>query len=117
MTMEADLSALLKTKCQRVFPDVAQSGTALPYVTWQGIGGESVGFVDNTAADKRNTLMQVNVWASTRLQALQMAREIEDAMRASAAFVASPLGEPLSTYEPDVPVYGTLQRFSIWAAR
>ena len=117
MTMEADLNTLLKTKCPRVFPDVAPSGTALPYVTWQGIGGESVGFVDNTAADKRNTLMQVNVWASTRLQALQMARDIEDAMRASAAFVASPLGEPLSTYEPDVPVYGTLQRFSIWAAR
>lgn len=117
MTMEADLWTLLKTKCPRVFPDVAPSGTTLPYVTWQGIGGESVGFVDNTAADKRNTLMQVNVWASTRLQALQMAREIEDAMRASAAFVASPLGEPLSTYEPDVQVYGTLQRFSIWASR
>lgn len=117
MTMEADLSALLKTKCPRVFPDVAPSGTTLPYVTWQGIGGESLSFLDNTAGDKRHTLMQVNAWSSTRLQALQMAREIEDAMRASAAFVASPLGEPLSTYEPDVPVYGTLQRFSIWAAR
>lgn len=117
MTMEADLNTLLKTKCSRVFPDVAPSGTALPYVTWQGIGGESLSFLDNTAGDKRNTLMQVNVWASTRLQALQLIREIEDAMRASGAFVASPLGEPLSTYEPDVPVYGTLQRFSIWAAR
>ena len=117
MSLESDLNTLLKTKSPRVYPDVAPAGTALPYVTWQGIGGESVGFVDNTAADKRNTLMQVNVWAATRLQALQMAREIEDAMRASAAFVASPLGEPLSTYEPDVPVYGTLQRFSIWAAR
>lgn len=117
MTMEADLSALLKTKCPRVFPDVAPSGTTLPYVTWQGIGGESINTLSNEPADKRNTLMQVNVWSSTRLQALQMAREIEDAMRASAAFVASPLGEPLSTYEPDVPVYGTLQRFSIWATR
>ena len=85
MTMEADLNTLLKAKCPRVFPDVAPAGTVLPYVTWQGIGGESVGFVDNTAADKRNTLMQVNVWAATRLQALQMARDIEDAMRASAA--------------------------------
>lgn len=115
--MEADLNTLLKAICPRVFPDVAPSGTALPYVTWQGLGGESLSFLDNTAGDRRNVLMQVNVWASTRLQALQMAREIEDAMRASSAFVASPLGEPLSTYEPDVPVYGTLQRFSIWAAR
>ena len=117
MTMEDDLSALLKTKCQRVFPDVAPSGTTLPYVTWQGIGGESPSFLDNTAGDKRNTLMQVNVWSSTRLQALQLIRDIEDAMRASGAFVCRPMGEPLSTYEPDVPVYGTLQRFSIWAAR
>ena len=117
MTMESELHTLLLTKCPRVFPDIAPSGTVTPFVTWQGLGGESLGFLDNTAADKRNTLMQVNVWSSTRLQALQMAREIEDAMRASAAFVASPLGEPLSTYEPDVPVYGTLQRFSIWAAR
>lgn len=117
MTMEADLNTLLKTKCPRVFPDVAPSGTALPYVTWQGIGGESLSFLDNTAGDKRHTLMQINTWSSTRLQALQLIREIEDAMRASSAFVASPLGEPLSTYEPDVPVYGTLQRFSIWAAR
>ena len=117
MSLESDLNTLLKTKCPRVFPDVAPSGTTLPYVTWQGIGGESLSFLDNTAGDKRNTLMQVNVWSSTRLQALQMIREIEDAMRASSAFVATPLGEPLSTYEPDVPVYGTLQRFSIWATR
>ena len=117
MTMESDLNTLLKTKCPRVFPDVAPSGTALPYVTWQGLGGESISFLDNTAGDKRNVLVQINGWSSTRLQALQIARDIEDAMRASAAFVASPLGEPLSTYEPDVPVYGTLQRFSIWASR
>ena len=117
MSLESDLNTLLKTKCPRVFPDVAPSGTALPYVTWQGLGGESLGFLDNTAGDRRNVLMQVNVWSSTRLQALQIARDIEDAMRSSSAFVASPLGEPLSTYEPDVPVYGTLQRFSIWAAR
>lgn len=117
MTMEADLNTLLKTKCARVFPDVAPSGTALPYVTWQGIGGESLSFLDNTAGDKRHTLMQVNAWSSTRLQALQLIRDIEDAMRASGAFVCRPMGEPLSTYEPDVPVYGALQRFSIWAAR
>ena len=117
MSLESDLNTLLKTKCPRVFPDVAPSGTALPYVTWQGIGGESISFLDNTAGDKRNVLVQINGWSSNRLEALQLIRAIEDVMRASSAFVASPLGEPLSTYEPDVPVYGTLQRFSIWAAR
>lgn len=117
MSLESDLNTLLKTKCQRVYPDVAPAGTALPYVTWQGIGGESISYLDNTAGDKRNVLVQINGWSSNRLEALQLIRAIEDVMRASSAFVASPMGEPLSTYEADVPVYGTLQRFSIWAAR
>lgn len=117
MSLESDLNTLLKTKCPRVFPDVAPSGTTLPYVTWQGIGGESISYLDNTAGDKRNVLVQINGWSSTRLQALQLIREIEDAMRASGAFVCRPMGEPLSTYEPDVPVYGCLQRFEIWSSR
>lgn len=115
--MEADLNTLLKAICPRVFPDVAPSGTALPYVTWQGLGGESLSFLDNTTGDKRNTLMQIGVYSSTRLQALQLVRQIEDAMRASAAFVCKPTGEPLSTYELDTLIYGALQRFEIWSAR
>ena len=97
MSMESDLHTLLLTKCPRVFPDVAPSGTARPFATWQGLGGESLGFLDNTAADKRKTLMQVNAWATTRLQSLQIIRDIETAMRASAAFsfIFSPLFERL----------------------
>lgn len=115
--MEADLNALLKTKCPRVFADVAAEGTAPPYVTWQGIGGESLGYLDNTAADKRHTLMQVSVWSQSRVQASTLIREIEDAMRASPEFTATPQGEPLSTYEPDTKLYGSIQRFLIWSAR
>lgn len=117
MTMETDLVALLKAHCQRTYPDVAPAGTALPYVTWQGIGGESIGFLDNTAGDKRKTLMQVSVWSATRLQAQELVRAIEDEMRAASAFVCTPMGEPLSTYEPDVLTYGAIQRFHIWSSR
>ena len=117
MSLESDLHTLLKTKCPRVFPDVAPSGTKLPYVTWQGIGGESISYLDNTAGDKRNVLVQINGWSSNRLEALQLIRAIEDVMRASTSFVCRPIGEPLSTYEPDVPVYGCLQRFEIWSSR
>ena len=117
MTMEADLSALLKTKCPRVFPDVAPSGTALPYVTWQGIGGESLRFVDNTAPDKRNTYMQVSAYSTTRAEALALIRAAESALCASPAFVCKPQGEPISTYEDDTKLYGAIQRHSIWAAR
>lgn len=115
--MEASLNALLREKCPRVFADVAEEKTPAPYVVWQGLGGESLGFLDNTAGDKRNTLMQVSVWAASRIQATTMCREIEDAMRASSAFIASPQGEPYSTHEPDTKLHGSVQRFLIWSQR
>ncbi len=117
MSMESDLVTLLKTVCTRTFPDVAPELTAKPYVTWQGVGGEPLRNLANTAADKRHTLMQINVWSATRSQSLTMIRQIEDALCASAAFIASPQGEPLSTYEEDAESYGCIQRFDIIAAR
>ena len=117
MTMEADLSALLKTKCPRVFPDVAPSGTDAPFIAWQALGGESLRFLDNAAPDKRNTYMQVSVYSKTRAEALALIRAAEAAMCASPALIAKPQGEPISTYEEDTTLYGAIQRFSIWAAR
>lgn len=117
MTLEADLSVLLKVICQRVFPDVAPAGTVTPYITWQSIGGESIYTLANTPIDKRHTLMQVNVWALSRFQATTMARDIEAAMAASSTFTATPSGEPISVYEDDTKLYGAIQRFAIWHAR
>lgn len=117
MSMESDLFTLLKAVCPRVFPDIAPAGTALPYVTWQGIGGKALRFVDNTPADKRNSLMQINVWSATRLEANALIRQIEDALCASAVLTAVPEGEPLATYEEDTALYGNIQRFSIYSSR
>ena len=85
--------------------------------SWQGLGGATARFVEGTAADKRNTLMQVNVWSTTRTEALALIRQIEDVLCATALFVARPQGEPLSTVEDDTKLYGCIQRFSIWANR
>jgi len=117
MSMEADLFALLQTLCPRVYPDVAPAGTAPPYVTWQGLGGRTLRYTDNTAANKRNTLMQVNVWSLKRSEANALIRSIEDALCASSAFVVEPEGEPLSTYEEETLLYGCIQRYSIYSAR
>ena len=117
MTMEADLSALLKGICPRVFGDFAEAGTATPYITWQGIGGESFYTLSNSPIDKRNTLMQINVWAKSRLEATTMARSVEAAIAQSAAFVAKPSGEPVSLYEGDTKLFGAVQRFEIWHTR
>jgi hypothetical protein len=117
MSIESELYPLLAARCPRVFPDVAPLGTVTPYVTWQGLGGRTLRFLENTPADKRNTLMQINVWSATRMQAITLMRDIEDALCASASLTVNPMGEPLSTYEEDTNLYGSLQRFSIYSAR
>lgn len=115
--MEADLYTLLSGICPRVFTDIAPEETARPYVTWTGIGGQTIRNLDNTTGNKRNTLTQINVWSRTRLEALTLIRQIEDAMCASTAFLAVPQGEPISMFEEDDDLYGCLQRYSIWANR
>lgn len=117
MSMEADLVTLLKTVCPRVFPDVADIGTPPPFIAWQLLGGESLRALDNTAFDKRNSYVQVSVYATTRMGCMNLIRSAEEAMCASAAFTCRPMGEPLATYEPDTKLYGAIQRFSIWSAR
>lgn len=117
MSMESDLSALLKTICPRAFPVVAPLGTPAPFMAWQGFGGESLRFLDNTAPDKRNTYMQVSAYSTTKAEALALIRAVEDALCASPAFVCKPQGEPIDTYEEDTKLYGVIQRHSIWAAR
>lgn len=117
MSMEADLVTTLSAVCSQVYPDVAPAGVTAPYITWQGIGGESARFIDNSAADKRNTIVQISVWATTRLEALSLIRSVEDALCAAAAYIATPQGESRSTWEPDTKLYGSIQRFSVWATR
>lgn len=115
MSFESNLDALLKTLCPRTFPDVAPLGTATPYMTWQQLGGESLRFLDNTTGDKRNVLLQINAWSKTRAEATALIRQIEEALCASALFIAIPEGEALSLLED--PLRGCVQRFSIYAAR
>ena len=115
--MEQALVTLLRGLCSRTYPDTAPLSTQRPYVTWQHIGGTPLRYADNTAADKRMVVVQINVWSDTRAGALSLARSIEDAMCATSAFVASPNSEPISTVEEDLSLYGTIQDFTILGPR
>ena len=117
MSLETDLIPLLQAICPRTFPDLAPSGAATPYLTYQHIGGESLRYADNTAMDKRYPLIQINAWSKTRLEALTLIRQVEDALCASASLQTTPQGESLSTYEADTQLYGSIQRFEIFGAR
>lgn len=116
--METDLSTLLQAICPRTYPDEAPSGTAAPYIVWQGIGGLSLRALDGDHCGQRNTYMQISVWSTTRLEALSLIRQVEDALVDSALFsVARPDAEPMSVSEDDTGLRGCIQRFHIWSSR
>lgn len=101
----------------RVFPDVAPLSSARPYITWQQIGGDVIRPLANEVADKRNAMVQINVWADTRQQAVQIILQAEEALVTCSDFVARPLAAFASRHEPDVNLYGAEQDFTIWSDR
>ena len=117
--MEADFVAVLQTQCPRVFADVAPTNTATPYITWQLIGGRSLGWLDGSPADKRHTFVQVNVWAGTRKESMTLIRAVELALRTSPAFRAWPDAEPMTDLEYDMepPRYGAMQDYQVYSTR
>lgn len=118
MTVEADLySALTGLVSGRVYPDVAPTGAARPYITYQQIGGEAVAFLESVMPSKKNGRFQINVWADTRLAVASLSVQVETALVQSTTLRAQAIGAPAWTYEVDTKLYGTNQDFSIFSDR
>jgi len=111
MSMESDLFTLLKTVCPRVFPDIAPTSTAKPYITWQQIGGAVLNPLDNSVPGKRNAVIQINVWSATRAEANALMNQVEDAMR---PFPARPQSALFADYDHDMLTYSAQQDFELW---
>lgn len=100
----------------KVYRDIAPDNvTALPRITFQAIGGQSINYLDSaTIPNKRRQRVQINVWHSTRDEANALAREVEDTMRAATELQTTVLGGFVSVYEPDTRLYGTIQDFTVF---
>lgn len=115
MSIESEVyNALKGLVANRVFPDVAPLGTARPFLTYQGVGGGVVNFLDPTIPSKKNKRMQINVWADSRTAAASLAEQVEDVMRTVTVLQPTVLGAAISTFEPDTKLYGCTQDFSLW---
>ena len=113
--LEANLfSALSPLVGNRVFPDTAPAATQTPFITYQQVGGRSVDFLGAEYSDKKNARVQINLWCSTRLEAAQIIRQIENAM-VLAPLYGSIEGAPISSYEESLKLYGSMQQFSFWS--
>ena len=117
MSIEGDITAVLKTVCPRVSPDMAPLSTQRPYITYQFVGGRSIYALDNSPIDKRLPKVQVNCWADTRLQANQLIREVERAMTTSALFNGTPDGESSTAFDEGNEVRGAMQDFNLMFQR
>jgi hypothetical protein len=117
MSLESDLYAVLGAVCPRVFPDFAPFSTTRPFITWQQIGGQVINPIANEVADKRNAMVQINVWADTRIAATEMSQQIEAALVQATQFQARPIGALLASGDEDLDIRGTSQDFTIWASR
>ena len=118
MTVEADIYNTIKALVgNRVFPDVAPTSTAKPYITYSQVGGEALSYLERAVPDKQHGRFQVNVWADTRASASAVMLQVESALVTATAFQASAVSAPSSDYEHDMATYGSMQDFSIWSTR
>lgn len=118
MTVEAQIfTALGPLVANRVYPDVAPIGAARPFIVFSQVGGESISFLDSTLPDKKHGRFQIDVYADSRAVCAATALQVEAAMLAAGVFICKPLGAPVSTYEPDVLIFGSQQDFSIYSTR
>lgn len=117
MSLETEVRALLELRCDNVFSVVAPSGTPVPRLVYQHAGGKTLRFYDNSAPDKRNVLLVVSAWATTKKAAFDLIRQIEADLCASSALQVTPQGEPMDGVPDGEAIYGAVQTFSVWGSR
>ncbi|QKN84416.1 DUF3168 domain-containing protein [Vibrio phage Marilyn] len=115
MTLEEHLFNVLGPVIS-VYPDVAPLDAKLPYCTYTVIPGRAVVFLDNTTPDLANASIQINCFATSSLEASKKIKLVEKTLMASKAFTATKVAEPGSIFtdEPDTPIRGRMQDFTIW---
>lgn len=114
MSVESDLVALLSsTFSGRLYPDTAPIGTAMPYATWQQVGGAAVNPYSGSLPGYGEMRIQINVWSKTRDDANTLMRTVENLLRPN-PFAGRPIGALIARYEETTGARGAQQDFSVW---
>lgn len=111
MTIEADIVDAITPACARVFLGFAPARQTKPYVIVTQVGGSVINLLDNSDPGKYLSEFQVNTWATTYKEAIDLSRAVEVLMRASTDFIATPLHAAVADFDSDVPIYGARQDF------
>lgn len=115
MTEDDIKNALAPLVSGRFYPDVAPLNAGLPLITFQQVGGSAVNYLGAASSDKKNARIQINVWSSTRLQAMQLIRQVENEM-VKDPVLARVEGAAIARYDSETKQYGAIQDFSVWVS-
>jgi hypothetical protein len=117
MSFESDFRDTIKSLVSdRVYPYPAPQGSPLPYVVFEQVGGEALGFVNPELVPMKHARMQVRVWAASRIVAAPLARSIEDELVLATAFQCEAVGAPSAEFDDELNRHGTIQDFYCWFA-
>lgn len=110
-------STIISLAPNRVFPDFAPTAilaesSPSPFITYQVVGGSGRRNIQSLDSLKMYRI-QVNCYAKTRILCSNLAILVELALNNANLFKAVSLSEPISTYEDEVNLYGTMQDFSV----
>ena len=98
----------------RIFPDVAEVGTAKPYITYQAVGGDPINYVSGDRPAKQHVRVQINVWSTRRIEASEIGMLVEDAMRAATALQVEVETGRVATHDEETDLRGTMQDFMLF---
>jgi len=115
MTVEEIVYATLAHLAEgRVFPDVAESSTGRPYITFQAVGGTPINFITGETPTKQSRRVQVNCWAERRVEASELGMLVEDSLRSATDLQVEVLTGLVSTHDEQTNLRGTMQDFSLF---
>jgi hypothetical protein len=98
----------------RIFPDLAEVDTPTPYITYQVVGGEPLNFLTGDRPDKQRVRIQVNVWATRRIEASETGMLVEDALRSVTALQVEVATGRVATYDEPTDRRGVMQDFMLF---
>jgi hypothetical protein len=96
----------------RVFADVADEGTSLPWIVYQTVGGDIPVTLDNRPTKVCQRRVQVVVWCATRADTATLMRRVFYAL-VNPSVGAVPLGAPVNIFEHETLLYGSRLELSL----
>jgi hypothetical protein len=96
---------------ERIYPQVAPDGVVRPFIVYQRINTNTENVLSGSTG-LRNTRLQVDVFATTYVQAQQITTAIENLMGSWSTPNVCVVSQDF--YEDEVKLYRVMTDFSIW---